>query len=225
MCELLLDVDVVIKLAAYDLLTEIAHPGCDAGCSRNTGVTATTKYVATSQLKRKASDAEAAIARLDQYLTSAAVLEPSEPELRLAAKLEREASHAGVALDVGESQLCAIAILRAVPAILTGDKRAIAAAESLLAAVPQLGELALRIACLEQALKLAAERLGAVVVRSRVLAEKDMDKAISICFQSTNPSVPDNFEPTGLTSYISDVRSKAPTLLMPGDSLVVLSVS
>lgn len=225
MCELLLDVDVVIKLAAYDLLTGIAHPGCDAGCTRRTGVTATTKYVAKSQLGRRASDAAAAIARLDHYLDSAAVLEPTEAELRLAARMEGEASRAGVAIDTGESQLCAIAILRTVPVILTGDKRAVAGAESLLSVVPELNELALRVACLEQAVALGVERLGALVVRGRVIVEKEIDKAISICFQFTNPSVPDTFEPTGLTSYINSLRSSAPTLLMPGNSLAVPSVA
>jgi hypothetical protein len=225
MCELLLDVDVVIKLAAYDLLTDIAHPGCGAGCERRPGVTAATKYVALSQLKRRASNADAAIARLDQYLASTAVLEPTEPELQLAAKLESEANCAGLALDTGESQLCAMAILRAVPAILTGDKRAIAAAESLAAKVPQLWALARRVACLEQAVTLAVARLGALAVRDRVLAEKEMDKAISICFQFANPSVPGTFEPTGLTSYINSVRSSAPTLMMPGECLAVPSVA
>jgi hypothetical protein len=225
MCELLLDVDVVIKLAAYDLLSDISHPACEAGCVRNTGVTATTKYVATNQLNRRASNADAAVARLDEYLASAAVLEPSEAELRLAATLEGEATRASVALDTGESQLCAIAIMRAVPAILTGDKRAIAAAESLLGAVPRLSELALRVACLEQAVRLGVERLGALVVRGRVMAEKQIDRAITICFQLTSPSVPDTFEPTGLISYINSVRSSAPTLLMPGHSLAVPSVA
>jgi len=221
MCELLLDVDVVIKLAAYDLLADITHPGCEPKCMRNTGVIATTKYVARGRLKRVATDATAATARLYQYLSSATVLEPTEAELQLAATLEGEAALAGVALDTGESQLCAIAILRGVPALLTGDKRAIAAAESLLATVPLLGELAARLVCLEQAVMLAVQRLGALVVRSRVLAEMEVDKAINICFQYTSPAVPDTFEPTGLASYIDSLRSSAPTLLMPGDSLTL----
>lgn len=225
MCELLLDVDVVIKLAAYDLLADVAHPGCETGCTRNMGVIATTKYVARRQVTRMASDGTGATARLDQYLASAQVLEPTEAELHVAATLEGEAAIAGVALDTGESQLCAIAILRGVPALLTGDKRAIAAAESLLATVPQLEALAERLACLEQAVMLAVERLGALVVRSRVVAEQGIDKTISICFQCTSASVPNTFEPTGLASYIKSLRSSAPTLLMPGDSLSIPSVA
>lgn len=215
---------MVIKLAAYDLLADISHSGCDAGCSRSIGVTATTRYVAVDQLRRRASNSSAAIARLDQYLASAAVLEPNEAELRLAAKFENAGSRSGVALDTGESQLAAIAITRTVPGVVTGDKRAIAAAESLLAGVPELGDLARRVACMEQVMTLVVKRLGARAVRTRVLAEARVDKAISICFQVTMPSVPNTFEPTGLTSYINSVRVSAPTLLMPGECLVVPSV-
>lgn len=72
------------------------------------------------------------------------------------------------------------------PALLTGDKRAIAAAEALLETVAELAALTERIACLEQAMTLAVERLGALPVRDLVLAELDMDTAINICFQFTN---------------------------------------
>lgn len=225
MCEVLLDVDVVIKLAAYGLLTAIAHPGCGPNCPGTDGVIATTRFVARSRLQRAASDAAAAISRLDKYLGAAAVVEPTEPELRLAADLESASANAGVDLDVGESQLCAIAVLRGVPALLTGDKRAIASAEALIGVVPQLGALAQRIACLEQAMTLAVERLGAHVVRAQVLAEFNIDKAVSICFQTSDLCVPDTFLPTGLSSYIRSVRSTAPTLLMAGETLSLPSVA
>jgi len=225
MCELLLDVDVVIKLAAYDLLEATAHPGCPASCNGRRGVTATTRFVANNRLKRGAADSEAAQARLDAFLVNdAAELEPTEGELRLAATIEAEAATAGLELDSGESQLCAIAILRSVPALLTGDKRAIAAAELLLKSVVQLADLAERVACLEQAVTLAVQRLGALPVRALVLAERGMDQAIEICFQYTNPAADPSFHPTGLSSYINDVRASAPTLLIPGDTLALPSV-
>ena len=226
MCELLLDVDVVIKLAAYDLFEATAHPGCPASCNGHRGVIGTTRFVARKRLKRKAADPRPAQARLDDFLVHDAVeLEPTEDELRLAAALEAEAATAGLELDSGESQLCAIAILRGMPALLTGDKRAIAAAESLVNSVAQMAGLSQRVACLEQAVTLAVERLGALPVRARVLAERGMDKAIDICFQHTNPAVDPDFYPTGLSSYIKDVRASAPTLLMPGDTLALPSIA
>jgi hypothetical protein len=225
MCELLLDVDVVIKLAAYDLLDAIAHPGCAADCSGRRGVIATTRFVARGRLLRKAVDPSAAQAQLAAFLGDAVELEPTEDELRLAATIEAHAATAGLELDSGESQLCAIAICRSTPALLTGDKRAIAAAEALLETVAELAALTERIACLEQAMALAVDRLGALPVRALVLAELGMDTAINVCFQFTNPAIDAKFEPTGLSSYINSVRSSAPTLLIPGDRLELPSVA
>lgn len=219
MCELLLDVDVVIKLAAYDLLDVIAHPSCAADCAGRRGVIAATRFVAHKRLKRKAADPQAAQARLTAFLGVAVELEPTEEELRLAATIEVQAATTGLELDSGESQLFAIAIARSIPALLTGDKRAIAAAEELLETVAELAALTQRIACLEQAMTLAVERLGALPVRALVLAEQSMDTAINICFQFINPAVDATFKPAGLSSYIASVRGSAPTLLMPGDRL------
>ncbi len=225
MCEILLDVDVVIKLTAYDLLDKIAHPGCETPCEQRAGVTAATRYVATSQLKRRAADPKVAIARLEGYLDVASILEPTQEEIEFAARLESAATRQDLELGTGESQICAIAIFRAVPAILTGDKRAIATAELLLHSVPQLSQLAARVACLEQAVQLTVERIGAATVRNHVLAERNMDTALGVCFEATRVSVPANFEPVGLASYISSMRVTAPTLLMSGDSLHLRSVT
>lgn len=225
MCELLLDVDVVIKLAAYDLLDVIAHPGCVADCCGRRGVTATTRFVAHARLKRKAADPQRARARLAAFLDDAVELEPTGEELQLAAAIEEQAATAGLELDSGESQLCAIAIARRSPGLLTGDKRAIAAAEVLLETVPELRALTGRIACLEQAMTLAVERLGALTVRALVLAESGMDTSINICFQFTGTAVDSAFEPAGLSSYIDSVRTSAPTLLIRGDRLRLPSVA
>jgi hypothetical protein len=110
MCELLLDVDVVMKLAAYDLLDVIAHPGCAPDCCGRRGVIATTRFVARKRLRRKTADTESAQARLAAFLGDAVELEPTDDELGLAADIEAEAAIAGLELDSGESQLCAIAI-------------------------------------------------------------------------------------------------------------------
>lgn len=187
-------------------------------------MTATTKFVAHRRLERKAADRQAAQARLAAFLGDAVELEPTDGELRLAAAIEQGAALAGLELDSGESQLCSIAISRSVPALLTGDKRAIASAEALLETVAALGLLTQRVACLEQAMTLAVHRLGALPVKARVMAEPCMDTAISICFQLTDRAVEESFEPNGLPSYINSVRASAPTLLIPGDRLVLPSV-
>jgi hypothetical protein len=214
--ELLLDTDAVIKLASYRLLFDVEHPGCEDGCRRRTGLLVAAKFVARTILERKAANPVDALAHLETYVRHADLVEPTPAELELAASLEASAGEVGLDLDVGESQLCAIALLRECELVLTGDKRAITATEQLAAEGPALSGLEGRLACLEQAMGLVVERLGAHNVRARVVEEKSMDKAISISFQCTNPDVADDFAPTGLASYITDLRRVAPTMLLTG---------
>ena len=222
MCELLVDTDVLIKLAVYGLFEAISHPGCAEGCDQNSGLVAAAKFSSRRALKRKASDPQVASGHLEAYFRSARVLEPTEDELLLAAELEEAAAQLGGSLDIGESQLCAIAITRGRPTILTGDKRAVVAAEKMIGHVEQMDTLAESIACLEQAIVLATDRLGAVAVRAAIVSEPRADMALSICFQFTNPAVADDFYPHGLRSYIEDLRKAAPTVLVPG---TILSLS
>lgn len=93
----------------------IEHPGCEADCSGRRGVIGTSRFVAGKRLKRREADPQAAQARLAAFLGIAVELEPSEEELRLAATIEAEAATAGLELDSGESQLCAIATARSIP--------------------------------------------------------------------------------------------------------------
>jgi hypothetical protein len=220
-CELLLDTDTVIKLASYRLLFDVEHPGCEEGCQRRTGLLVAAKFVARTRIVRKAANPTGALAHLETYLEHADLVEPTPAELELAANLEASAVEAGLDLDVGESQLCAIALQRGCELVLTGDKRAITAAEQLASEVLALSGLAGRLACLEQAMGLVVERLGVHNVRARVVEEKSMDKAISISFQYTNPDVADDFAPTGLVSYINDLRRVAPTMLLAGLVLTI----
>jgi hypothetical protein len=97
-------------------------------------------------------DPAEALAHLDRVLARAERLEPSEQELELAVELavelERAGQLAGLALDGGESTLCAIALLRGVPWLHTGDKRAIKSIEAL--ADSLAAGMAGRVRCLEQ---------------------------------------------------------------------------
>ena len=224
MCELLVDTDVLMKLALYGLLEEIAHAGCAADCGRRTGIIGAAAYVARKRLHRRATDADSATARLEAFLATVARLEPTENEVEMAAAFEAAASRAGVGLDTGESQLCVIALTRGEPVILTGDKRAILAIERLTSEVEPLTALANRVACLEQALKLVVRRIGALLVRASVQAERAADTAISICFRVTIDVVPDDFEAEGLDSYIEAVRREAPNVLLPGSELDLSAV-
>jgi len=213
--EALVDNDVAIKGSCYDALAELVQ---QLGGPRSAGVLGTARFVVRRQLERNPAihNRAAASVRWAAFLTDASELEPTGSEVDLATTIEEAAANAGLALDGGESQLCAIAISRAVPLLLTGDKRAIEAAELLTAQVSQLSELSNRVGCLEQIIEWLVLILGAAAVRERVCAEPKIDKAISICFSCASVVEIPNVDPQGLRSYINSVRAAASTLLRDG---------
>jgi len=140
-------------------------------------------------------------------------LEPTAEELQAAANLEYTAQVEGLQLDVGESQLCAIVIARKIEWLVTGDKRAIAALERLLAFRHEIADLTGKLVCLEQLVRrLLADGSGAVM-RAAICGEPAVDKALSLCFSCTSATMAPESWMEGLTSYVNAVRSTAPTLM------------
>lgn len=220
MCELLVDTDVLMKLAAYGLYEVALHPNCMPDCNGRTGLIDAAQYVARKRLPAKASDATRALSYLESFIAAMVMLQPTDAELALAADFEAAAATLGVDLDTGESQLCAMAMCRGAPIILTGDKRAISAAEALLDKVNGISGLTGHLACLEQAMNLALDRYGVAVVRDRIVAEPRIDRALNICFSVSAAEAPDAaLASEGLRSYLDDLRSRAPRLLLSGDFL------
>lgn len=204
-----LDNDVLIKLAAYDLLIQArAQLGA-------VGVLGAAKFVVRDALDRHRGlqDPVAARARWESSLGELHFLEPTDDEVALATFLEEHAAFEGLPLDSGESQLCAIAISRGIGLLVTGDKRAIAAAEAIAQTATQLLELAGRFVCLEQLASRLIAELGAGEVRSRICAEPGADKALAICLSCSSFAAGAAFDPGGLVSYVEHLRADAPTLL------------
>lgn len=210
--KLLVDNDVLIKCACFLLLDELRPPGGEQGA---VAVLGAAPYVVRNYLRRRGlvNDRPAAEQCFADYLGTVTVLEPTEEELALASLIEEVAILQGLDLDGGESQLCAIAITRLSPFLLTGDKRAIRGAERLQSEIQELTFLRRRIVCLEQAIMEIAARVGIDRVRSLVCAESAVDKSLSICLQCTSGN--QGVKPTneGLLSYIQSLRMEAPTLL------------
>ena len=69
----------------------------------------------------QATIATAAKAAFRSFVDTAQIIEPTEEEQLMAADFELAAQRAAVALDSGESQLCAVLIARALRLLLTGD--------------------------------------------------------------------------------------------------------
>lgn len=221
--ELLVDNDVGIKYAEYCLLDELGHFGCSVNCSNETGVLATFRYIAPKRLTRRVSRGLApadSLAQLDEFMSRATFLEPTMEELGFAAELEEWAAVEGLALDTGESQLFAIAACRT-GKVLTGDKRAIASAESAFDKFSWLLPLRERVACLEQSFVALVESVGVSRIREVVCGSPDTDIALSLSFSCSSPTATTHVDDEGLRSYIDSLRTSAHRLLNVGYRLVV----
>lgn len=154
-----------------------------------------------------------AVANLKQFFDHAAVVEPTEDEQSIAAEFELCAQQAGLNLDPGESQLCAILVTRLVPLLLTGDKRAIKTLEQLLDTDTRLAAISGTVWCLEQLVVIMMKCKDADVLKNIICAEGHVDKTLAICFSCNSAEVAGRDYTDGLHSYISDLRRSAGRVL------------
>jgi hypothetical protein len=211
--KVVIDNDVLYKGACYGVLHDIAH--AYNGIAGSVGVLGAARFVVAKKITKatlRRTDG-LAIQQLSQFLSAAVHLEPTDGEQNLAADLESAAQQLGVNLDAGESQLCAIAIERAIQVLLTGDKRAITAMERLLDTVQRLHDLCGKVRCLEQAVLCVLDRKDLETLRASVCMEPAVDKTLTICFGCRSANVPRETVLEGLGSYIRALRSDATRVL------------
>jgi hypothetical protein len=147
------------------------------------------------------------------FLAGQDAIETTAEEQALAAHLEATAQSLPVNLDTGESQLLAVLVLRALPRLMTGDKRAIIAIERLLDAVEALADVTGKLTCLERLVKYAVTKGDAALIQEAICKEPDVDRTLSICFRCFSPERTIETVVEGLDSYISDLRQRAPRTL------------
>jgi predicted nucleic acid-binding protein len=207
-----IDNDILFKAACYRLLSDlIGVIPCEIP---EVGILGAARFVVRALLGRAklAGDTAEIGALIDEFFRHAEILEPTTEESRFAAELEFAAQRADINLGTGESQLCAIAIGRSAR-LVTGDKRAVAAFELLLAELRRLSELADGVICLEQLfVRLLAIRNPADI-RQSVCREAGIDRALALSFSCHNDEVGPDSWLEGLDSYISDLRNVAKTIL------------
>lgn len=161
----------------------------------------------------KAKANEVAV-RLADFLASAEVVEPTHHEIALAAELEMLAQNSGLSFDIGESQLCAILVARDFDILVTGDKRAIVALQTLLPSCISLDSVKRRVKCLEQCVLSALDRENCFErVRNAICGTVEIDKALYICFSCVSQSRDEQSTRDCLSSYIGDLRKSAPDIL------------
>jgi hypothetical protein len=210
-----LDNDIVLKGACYDLFESMLAV-VPAELSK-VGYLGAAPFVIMSLLDRVDLSKRPEIVRdaLLNFFKNAVVLEPTVDETKAAAEIEYAAQRKNLQLDVGESQLCVMAITRKIPWLVTGDKRAIRALEALLAEVHLISALTGRVICLEQLIIRAIKKFGGLEIRKCICAETKVDKTLAICFECDNAKVAHDVGETGLQSYITDLRKSANSLLVP----------
>ena len=181
----LLDNDVLVKMSAYGLGSELVDATTISGSVPS--MLAVGRFVVRDRLKRgrRFSDSEQAAAHFEEFLSGLGLVEPTESEIEQAAAFENAAAKAGLEFDVGESQLLSILLTRDAPLLATGDKRAIAAISTV------CGDGAdRRIACFEQILATLIQRLGPDPIRSAVCREPSVDRASTNCFNCSAADCP-----------------------------------
>lgn len=209
----LLDNDVVLKVACYALVDEaVAAATIDDIPPAMLGVG---RFVVRGRLARATNiaDRARATAAFERMLAAMSLVEPDDAEMAAAADLEAEANRLDLELDGGESQLLAILANRACKLLITGDKRAIAA-------MAIVGVAGGRVACLEQLMAHIVTGTGTAVTRARICAEAQVDRAITDCFGCSTAAPPrDEDVLDGLASYSAHLDRTAPGVLIPGTDL------
>ena len=211
------DSDVLQKLTLYGLIVEFRGA---LESLAEIGILGAARFMVRRAITRSAEEAKAKLSsEFEEFLELVMNLEPTEEEIDLATRMEELANREALGFDAGESQLCAIAIVRGIASVVTGDKRAIEAAEAMLKLEPALAELSGRLVCLEQLMQGIISQVGIAHVRSKVCALKGIDTTLSICLKCWYPGIPNDSEiADAFKSYINDLRNKAPNLLSGGYS-------
>lgn len=212
------DTDVLLKVAAYRLADELMTVLTPFGEPAALGLT---HLIAAKQLARKRGvrDGAGAQAELAALLGELGRLEPDDQEIELAAEFASIAQAGGLPLDAGEAQLTAILVIRSLPLLVTGDKRAVGALSGVVGDGPWRDALVGRLACFEQVLGSIAGSIGIEALRASICAEPEVDGAMRLaCSCGLDDWHPAQFG-EACDSYVNDVRTKAGDLLAAGSAL------
>lgn len=207
----LVDNDIVLKTSCYGLVNQLLLPTCES--LKAAGVLGAVRFVVPHRITKmglSGGPAEA-LQHLAALLDLVSTVEPTSEEELIAADFELAAQRAGVNLDTGESHLCALAVSRQIPKLLTGDKRAIAAMDVLLDSDTRLSYLCGRVFCLEQ-LVLRALDSEANGLRAAICKQPSVDKTLTIC-AGCHGATTETVVVECLDSYLGDLRRKAGRVL------------
>jgi hypothetical protein len=195
------DNDVILKLAAFDLLSDfLPAVGVTMASVR---VLPTAKYVLTPLAKQHGG---AVAKRVAGFLGAAGVIDWELPadEVRLFEDT--------LGIDPGEAILFAATAKQRTFVLTTGDKVSLAA----LAGSPECEKitkrLAGRVVCLEQLVQRCIDHHGFEPVKRKIVPARECDKALRAIFGS-GLTASENGVRDGLGSYVESLRSTTGSLL------------
>jgi hypothetical protein len=211
--EALVDNNILMKGACYGLLDELLSQTVSS--TDLLGILGATRFVVAKKIRKRVirRDKEAAIRSLDAFIQRVTIVEPTTDEQLMAADFEVAAQRAGVALDTGESQLCAVLVVRVVRQLYTGDKRAIQAMQELLETDVRLRSLCGKVKCLEQLVLQSITGNNVSLFRAAVCSEPETDVALTVCFSCASAEASLEGIRYALSSYINDLRKRAQQIL------------
>ena len=204
----LVDNDVILKSAKYALLEVLLVnlPPTDIPV----GILGSARFVLTTVLRRSGKpDATEVIERILEFIGANETLEPTHAELAFAAELEYYAQSAGLFFDIGESMLCSILVVRGLPLLITGDKRAIFSIEQIIDSCPKMTGVIGKVKCMEQLLTERLDTGNVDIIRMAICQKPTVDKALFICCNCSSPTASLDLILEGLNSYIRSVRASA----------------
>ncbi len=213
MTNVAVDTDAVHKLLVYGLIDEakvalgstLPQFHC-LGASKYV----VRRLITDGNFHKSREDLESEFKRVLSCIT---LIEPTAEEVELAARLESIAQQSGNSLDVGESQLCAVLATRHLDLIVTGDKRAIVAAENLYQIDSEYSFLSSKFASIEQVFLNMIKIHDLEKLKSSVCLESGIDKSLSTCFSCTSKIINSDSTIEGLKSYVNNLKSRAASVL------------
>lgn len=214
----LFDNDVIHKTCSYDIHVDVLTSLREL--NRIATILESAIHVLRGWSRRRLSEPERSVMneRFAEFVDQSNVLEPTQEETQLAARIEDISIQNSLNLDTGESLLIAVFLKRNVEFIATGDKRAVVSLSSLTSHWGSITNKRFYVACLEQIVKYILTTSNLNKVRSSVCSNLDADRAITICFSCYSDEVSLEGVVGNLDVYINDLRSNAPETLVD-DSL------
>lgn len=211
----LVDNDLIEKMARWRCLDHL--PPSLSVNHEGLLVLGALRYVVGARLRR--THGEAIYRPLLEFLDAVSVLEPTEDEISLAASIEEISLAGGSDVDVGESQLFAVALMRADTMVATGDKRAVCSCAGIELDFPRIAGLRGRIISTEQVLARLLGLLDHEALRARVCADREADKTAEICFSCSREAAPVADVLAALESYQKDLATRS--MHYTSDSLAI----